>query len=266
MPRINKTDECDIIMPEHANGDIGSGYYYFPDDKRIAIDRFGNTLDMVTGKHSINSRNLNGLVIHVGRGDSFKSYKIEYIMARTFVGKHKNLSDKSYCGLVVNFIDGIKSHIRPENLEWVTVGQLSYMHKKYPRPTTNTPVLSYNLKTDDVTKWDSFRQAGIFFGLGYRWLWLYLMRGTFKKYHFNGFIFKFENGPEWDFDKNNLNELWKNRHPITFNIYDTVKNTTTRVSMVDISLFLNISLRDFHKARGLKKKFLVGLFTIEELL
>lgn len=266
MPRINKTDEYEVIMPEHADGDISSGYYYFPDDKRIAVDRFGNTLDMVTGRHSVNYRKLNGLVISTRSGYDIPSYKIEYIMARTFVGRHKSIIDRPHKELKVNFISGVKCCVRPENLEWVTVSQMNYMRSKIKQPTKKMSVLSYNLKTDGITKWDSYAQAGRFFGISDSWMWRYLRRGTFERYHFNGFVFKFDDGSEWNFDKTNLEKLWKSESPISFKIYDSVKNITILADMEQISLVLDINLRDFNKARGLKKKFVIGHFAIEQLL
>ena len=97
-----------------------AGFYYFPDDKRIAVSKEGEVYRIKTNKilnPSFNKKN-NKLYIIISSPDTDKhsSYIYHRILARTFIGRPSRHLDKKYKELEVNHIDGNRLNNKLNNI------------------------------------------------------------------------------------------------------------------------------------------------------
>ena len=108
------------IKPEQVEGYYE--FYYYPDDRTLAVSRDSKVLNVKTGKILKGTIHKdNKVYIHISLGDGkTKAYLLHRLLARTFLGRPIRHLDKSYDELQVNHIDGNRLNNLLPNLEWCT--------------------------------------------------------------------------------------------------------------------------------------------------
>lgn len=132
------------------------GYYYVPHTQnKIIVNKNGNLFNIFLNKeHSIHLDKKGYLnFCFLNKNGKYLTTKLHRCLALMFIGKPERHKNTDYFYLQVNHIDGIKSNFCLENLEWVD----GFENMKHARQTglftNNNPVLSRNIKTNQITRY-----------------------------------------------------------------------------------------------------------------
>lgn len=198
LGRVNDPHDLELVTPEE-NPDH-PGFYYYPDDRRISVNKIGEVLNNKTGrvlKPHLNTKSNELSVVFTTPGIKHANYRVHRIIARTFIGRPSRHLDKKFSKLEVNHIDGNRSNNALENLEWVT-GKENAQHAHHNGfHTLDTPVLSKNLKTGVVKFFASGKNCAEHYGIHRATLFKHLNSKNAGMAHKDGHVFKYDDGSEW---------------------------------------------------------------------
>lgn len=263
MSSVNNPDDCEIIIPEEVI--CHPGFYYYPDDKRLAVNRLGTVLNLKTNNEVKGSIHNGRTHIHLSSpGKKNCVYKLHRILARTFIGRPSRHLNKKYSKLEVNHIDGDKTNNLIENLEWVT-GKENVIHAHenslHPR---DVKVLSLNVYTSELLCWNSIKFCADFFRIHRASLWKHLQSGNSGKYHKDGVVFKYDNGVPWDIlPIKQLRRLGLCERINDFIITDKITNSKVILTLEQSCEYLKIKPKYFYKISNKKDFFKYKDYLIE---
>lgn len=192
----NKDDDLEIVNPE-AVYDY-PGFYYFPDEKLLAVSKDGRVLNTKTGKILKGGISSNKkLYFVVSKNKTIKAYQHHRILARTFIGRPSRHLDKQFFQLEVNHKDGVISNNSLTNLEWVT-GKENVEHShKTGLHSKDKSVLAMDVLSGKTLSFFSSKQCADHFHINRITFWQHLNNGYSGRFHKNGFIFKYDDDSEW---------------------------------------------------------------------
>lgn len=192
----NKDEDLEIVNPE-AVYDY-PGFYYFPDEKLLAVSKDGRVLNTKTGKILKGQISNNGKrYFFVSKNSTIKAYQHHRILARTFIGRPSRHLDKQFYQLEVNHKDGVRLNNSLDNLEWVTGKEnVEHSHKTGLHPK-DKPVLAMDVLTGKTLSFFSSKQCADHFHVHRATLWKHLNDEQSGRFHKNGYIFKYDDDSEW---------------------------------------------------------------------
>jgi hypothetical protein len=156
MYSIFNAAECEVITPEPVPNMVG--FYYYPKNKNIAISREGVFYSFITNRtYKRLKKSARRYVVRLYLNkDKRKVLKASRLIAYTFVGRHKSISQIPYDELEVNHIDGNPRNDLPNNLEWCTTSQ-NLMHARINNliPTHGKEIMVKNLLTNEIKEFDN---------------------------------------------------------------------------------------------------------------
>lgn len=262
---VNDPNDLEKVFPEEVKEH--PGFFYYPDDKRLAVSRNGIVLNLLTLKRIRGSFGNDKVHIHIVDGAVKRCvYKLHRIIARTFIGRPSRHLNKSFDRLEVNHINGAKSNNSLENLEWVTGREnVIHSHKTGLHPR-DKKVLAFNLKTKGISNWNSVKECADFYGIHRASLWKHLYSGNSGKYHKDGFVFKFDDGSDWVIPPiDQIRKLGSGARISDFIVTDTSDGNKTILTLEQTCLRINMNVKYFYKFSNGKNKFCYFNFIIERL-
>lgn len=163
MGAIDELRILEKINPEQVDGYYE--FFYYPENKNIAISLDGKVLNIKTKKISRGTIHKdNKVYIHISLGDGkTKAYLLSRLLARTFIGRPIRHLDKTYDELEVNHIDGNRLNNLPSNLEWCTCKENiehSHINNLHPR---DRQILVKNLLTNEEIVFNSNKACADYF-------------------------------------------------------------------------------------------------------
>lgn len=197
LHRVNDPQDLETIYPTEVAG--YPGFYYFPQDNRIAVSRHGAILNLKTGKV------LKPVFAGAGRmqvafttpGVKARAYAVHRVIATTFIGRPSRHLDKPYSELEVNHIDGERRNNRPDNLEWVTSGEnAQHSHLSGFNPKDKT-VFAKNIRTNAVMIFHSAQACADHFNVKRATFWKHLETSNSCKFQRDMHVFKYDDGKPW---------------------------------------------------------------------
>lgn len=242
--RVNDPLDLEKVIPEPISE--LSNYYYFPEDRRLAVSRCGSVMNIKTGKilkGTIDDRNVKSIFISSPLQKT-KSYRVYRILARTFIGRPSRHLDKAFSDLDVNHIDGDRLNFSLSNLEWVT-GKENIIHShKSGFNTKDLPVLAKCVKTNKIIRFPSIRTSADYFNIRPITLWKHLTKGKIGKRHKDWHIFKFDDGTPWkEINPKHLVRLGSEIYKYFFYVTDKLtKKIIIFDNYYDTAKFLGISI------------------------
>lgn len=197
--RMNNLADLETVIPEPVLDKLG--FFYFPDDKRLCVDRQGNVANVETGKvrRGYTSPETGGVIIFVTSPDGkAKSYTVHRIVARTFIGRPSRHTAKDISELEVNHVNGIRFDNRIENLEWVTPTENklhSHLARLHP---SDKPVVAFSPATSEMRHYHSLKACAESFELSRATLFKHLDSGNSGTKQKFGFYFKYDDDTPWN--------------------------------------------------------------------
>lgn len=195
--RVNDLDDLEAVNPNIW--DSKEGFYLFPDDETIAVNKNGIMFNTLTGneiKPSLNSNKRPTIAVRRSDG-SRRCYLHHRIIARTFIGRPSRHLDKLFDSLQVNHVDGDILNFQCSNLEWVTPKEnIDHAHDilKYAR---DQPVIAKSLTTGIETRFRSRSACAGCFNVIRPTFYTHLANGHSGKAHAGNHIFKYDDGSDW---------------------------------------------------------------------
>lgn len=202
---VNDLSDLEIITPESIPEH--SGFYYFPLDKRLGVNRQSEILNVKTGKiiKPSPSKSEKLYILITSPNIKAKAYPIHRVIARTFIGRPSRHLNKEYSCLEVNHIDGNRFNNSIHNLEWVTGNENVIHARDSSLKGDNFVVLIKCILTGEITKCISVDQCSKNFNISRATLHKHLKSENTLKYHKDGCLFRYESNGEWPI--NNPDEI-----------------------------------------------------------
>lgn len=197
LHRVNNPEDLEIIYPTEVAG--FPGFYYFPQDDRIAVSKYGAILNLKTGKllKPVFAGAGRMQVLFTTPGVKASSYSVHRVIATTFIGRPSRHLDKAHSELEVNHIDGERKNNRLDNLEWVSsIENIKHAHISGFHPK-DKPVLAKNIKSGTITVFNSSKACADKYGIHRATFWRHLKSANTGKYQKDMHVFKYDDGLDW---------------------------------------------------------------------
>ncbi len=253
MSAIDELRILEDIKPEQVLGNYE--FYYYPENKNLAVSRDGKVLNLKTGKILRGTIHKdNKIYIHVSLGDGkTKAYTLSRLLARTFLGRPIRHLDKSYDELEVNHIDGIRLNNVLPNLEWCTGKEnVIHSHVNNLHPLDKS-IIAKNVLTKEEKIFNSTQACADYFKIHKATFHKHLITGRSGLYHKNNFIFKYNDDTEWDIypideliefcSKFNTKVIVKNKLNNLINTFNSIKEAAIKTYIPHTTLWRK--LKDF---------------------
>lgn len=227
------------------------GFYFFPDDHRIAVSKEGEVLNLKTNKKLkpyFNKSNRAQIII-TSPGTKLKNYKLHRILARTFIGRAIRLKHIKFKKLEVNHIDGNPGNNQLNNLEWVT-GKENMLHsyRTLGNRDITKAILAKSLINGNVVRFNTTKECAEYFNIKRATLWKHLTSGNSGRYKKDNCIFKFDDGTEWNtYHPKLIGNLTDSNKTIKCLITDAAEKTIYIGTKSEAYKILNMSRRHFDK-------------------
>lgn len=208
--RMNSKDDLELVYPTEINGH--PGFYRFPDDHRLGVNKNGQILNCITGnilKPQLHVKSGGFQVIINSSDKKSANHKVHRVIARTFIGRPSRHLDKPFSKLQVNHVDGVRSNNSIDNLEWVTNREnIEHAHLSgfY---LLDTPIVAKFLGDGQrEIYFNSLREFSRHFEVHPATVYKCLKRNLQEKYHVSNHLFKYDDGKPWpSISKNKLTQL-----------------------------------------------------------
>ncbi len=227
MLRVNDLDDLEIITPEPFPGI--EGFFYFPLDRCLAVNRNSEILNIKTGKilpSKINKSNGGHYVYLSTPGSKTKAYFSHRVVALTFIGRPSRHLNKEHSRLDVNHVDGDRNNNDIGNLEWVT-GKENCLHARDSGlKKDNFKILVKCIVSGVITISISGDQCAKDHKISKHTLHKHLKSGNTLKFHKDGYLFRYQSDGEWP--KNHPDEIKE------FHIGNELGNNTRRFGVIAI--------------------------------
>ena len=173
--------------------------YYFPDDKRIGVNKQGVLFNLKTKRvlkqHRTKSGYLN--VVITSPGIKHMGYLVHRVIARTFIKRPEHLKDVPFDELFVNHDDAVKHNNKISNLEWTTPqGNVLHAHKN-GLITRITPVQIKELATGKVETLPSMRALCRAYGFCLPTIAKHLNTKFAGRYDYGGYVIRQSSTDPW---------------------------------------------------------------------
>lgn len=244
--------------------ELKTGFYLIPDYTRYALSEDGQLFDLEKwcyinwgvvkpNKHKNTTGGYRQITRLNDRGRTCTLKRYRAILA-IFKGIPEGVG-----GLVPDHINGIPSDDRKENLEWVTRAvnnQRAY--DTYLRPNASRVLLVKNLKTNEILKFPTVKQAADYCGYPTGTFIYYRMRDWPNSVYSDYWHFKFDDGSEWP--ELDWSVIRKANNCLSVAAYDIVNNKIiTAPSAATLGRIIGLSEDDITRyARKRIEKFIGG--------
>ncbi len=245
--RMNSKDDLQLVYPTEVNGH--PGFYRFPDDHRIGVNKDGQFLNCITGKilkPQLHTKSNGYQVVITSPDKKPVNHKVHRVIARTFIGRPSRHLDKPFSMLQVNHVDGSRSNNSIDNLEWVT-GKENVEHAHLSGLSlSDTPIVAKFLgNSQQELYFNSLREFSRHFEVHPSTVHRCLKRNLQEKHHVNNYIFKYEDGKPWsNVSKNKLTQLGSYKRNGASISYGGYRRTVLVTSIKDRITEIFDSLKD----------------------
>lgn len=232
-------------VPDH------DGFYFFPDDHRLAVSKSGEVLNVKTGnKIKPYFNKSNRAYIHISSPViKVKNYKLHRILARTFIGRPIRLKHLKFKKLEVNHIDGNPRNNQLNNLEWVT-GKENILHSNriLGNRANTKAILAKSLINGNIIRFNTTKECAEYFNIKRGTLWKHLNSGNSGKCKKDNCIFKLDDESEWkEYHPMLIGHLGEDNKEIKCLILDSTGNIVYLSNKAEAYKILNMSRRHFDK-------------------
>lgn len=196
--RVNDINDLEPVHPVEVAE--YPGFFYFPDNKDLAVSYNSKILNLRTGKILIQRPDvLDKCYIYFSKpGEKTKAYLSHRVIGITLIGRPSRHLDKEYDELEINHIDGNRLNNSLSNLEWVT-GKENAIHSHLsgfnPR---DKPVIAKNVLTGRIKYFTNSKNCADSFGIHRATFWKHLESGNSGKFHKDMYVFKYEDNTQWN--------------------------------------------------------------------
>ncbi len=260
---IHNPEEREELFPELVDGT--KDFYYYPENKAIAVSKEGYVLNLVTNRllvvsyvENVRSRNKRAIINIPGYKNipynTSGTTSLHRVIARTFVGRPLIYKDIPYKDLQVNHIDCDSTNNSPDNLEWCTNIENVQHFFDSGESTQSVPTVIKNVRTGQIKKFPSISGVVRFFHIPMGSLseLLKLYSGGLA---YQGWLIKYDDGSAWSNVKYDL--AFPNRKPVVLkNIkteeivyFDTLVKTSDFLGINYFTLALHIRSESYLKYR-----------------
>lgn len=265
--RINDTFDLESVTPIQVP-DL-PGFYFYPNDNRIAVSLSGEIINVKTKRILSGSIGKNkSIYIHLHEENNKHTVYLKHrILARTFIGRPSRHLDKAFEELVVNHIDGDRLNNNISNLEWVTTKEnIKHAHAAGLHPK-DKPIIAYNVFTKKQLYFISAKECADAFNIHRATFHNHLNSGNSGKMHKNGYIFRYDDYGDfviYPFHQMkeigalgiNSNIVVKNINEKTTTIFKNIKETAKYANIPHVTLWRNLTKKKIYKTSELEISFL----------
>jgi hypothetical protein len=231
----------DQVLPLYADGDFRNlnpvnltykfrkrlevenypGYFYIPFFTDYGLTENGDIINVATSKHKVWSvthgggvKNQTGGYLYnrvVSDSGISKTLFLHRALAFVFLEYGNNVHE-----LVINHRDGQPSNNKVDNLEWSTYKENNkHAYAMELRKNSASPVLMRNLKTGEITRYESIQACGRSLGLERAdYIRMRLINGPSKVYE-DLLQFKYDDGTPWSDVSSDPNDIVRLGRPNT---------------------------------------------------
>lgn len=202
------------------------GFYYIPFYADYAINESGDILNIKTGKYKSWSVTKTNLIRKQTGGYRYTRVVNDLGFSKTLF-QHRALCyvfkdyDYNVLDLVVNHIDGNPENNKLNNLEFVTYQRNNFHAIEIGLRGDNKPVLSRNLKTGEIIRFNSIAECGRYYGQPRAGFVVHRLN-NFSKVYSDFLQFKYENEEEWpdiDLDSLKISRVGKSELILARNVF-----------------------------------------------
>ena len=195
--RVNDINDLETLHPIEVKE--YPGFFYFPDNKDLAVSYNSEILNLRTGKILAQRPDISDkcYVYFSKPEEKTKAYLAHRVIGITLIGRPSRHLDKNYNELEINHIDGNRLNNRISNLEWVT-GKENTLHCHLsgfnPRDKS---VIARNVLTGKELYFTSSKNCADTFGIHRATFWKHLEKGNSGKFHKDMYVFKYNDDTPW---------------------------------------------------------------------
>lgn len=264
--RINDPKDLEEVKPEEHS--VFKGYFYYPDNRKLVVNRNGIVINTTTGKILKPFKHKSGRFhIHFSNSVSvgktiFSNVKLHRVLARTFIGRPSRHKHTSFGKLEVNHIDAIPTNNLLENLEWCT-GKENILHiHAMGLHSKDIPVLAKNVLTNEIIRFTSSKAMADKFRIHRATMYKHLNSVNCKNGYKDDFVFKFDDGSSWpviNFNKtfeigsnSNVKLLLTNIRTGIKILFDNMKEAASHTGISYISLWRKLNKQNTYESSNFK--------------
>ena len=230
--RVNTLNDQEAVTPTEVP--TLPGFFYYPDDDRLCVNRHGEVRNSKTGKtrKGYVSESTGSRIFFVTSPDKkSQTHSHHRIVARTFIGRPARHVSVPFEELEVNHVNGIRHDNAIENLEWVSrVENVHHAHLSgFHEP--DRPVVAFNPKTEKVLWFHSLKACAEAFRIHRATLYKHLKKGLGGTKQKDGFFFKYDDDTQFVIeDPHEAGSLGSGVEHLTVLVKDRVSKKTFIVS------------------------------------
>lgn len=190
------------------------GYFRVPiNDDFIVINRLGDVIRLTTHKKAKISRDTNGYaIINLKVNYGKRPFLIHRFLGMMFIPIPIRHLDKNFDELQINHIDANKANNSLSNLEWVTFRENLKHAYDLGLCTKKTKILSRNVLTNEIVKYDSIRDCCKIELIDRHMLRKHVCSSSYGRIIKNNLVFKIDDNTEWPTflaEEHHEVDLWK---------------------------------------------------------
>lgn len=187
------------LYPNAIESVVRAGYFYIPVSQTIVgINHCGDLVDMLTGEpHPVRLNHKGYVNTSLWDGAKYRTLAVHRLVAMLFCPIPERHRDKGFDELQVNHKDGFKTNNRYDNLEWVTNEENMEHARGSGLFSNNSPVLAKDVRTGEVTRYESISECARVFQFGSSNLQVHLTSSSKGRITKRWHVFKLDDGTSW---------------------------------------------------------------------